>query len=531
LIYNFDDYSLDVSRRELRRGADLVAVDPQVFDLLQYLICNRERVVSKDDLIAHVWNGRIVSDSTLTSRITTTRQAVGDSGDQQRLIRTIARKGIRFVGDVRENRSSAAASAAKPAAPKHDAATPQSPDKAGPPLPNKPSIAVLAFANMSDDPEQEYFVDGIVEEIITELSRFEGLFVIARNSSFQWKGKPTDVREVGRDLGVRYVLEGSVRRDGERIRVSAQLIDAESGVHLWAEKYDHDYTGIFALQDTITESVVGAIEPEILVNEGRRAARNNPANLDAFDCCMRGMWHLHQLGARDNRQAEIWIRHSIELDPKLARAHIMLARVLVVRCWAGFSDDIERDVQAGQAAAERAVSIDDRDPGSHCALAVLSLITRQHERALTAAERAIELNPNFALGYFALGEIRLFAGQFSEMLDPMARCLRLSPRDPLVSFRVSLIALAHYHLGNYQEAVRYSERALQKSPMYVVMRTLAAALGQLGRTEEARAVLSEMERIKPTNAKGYWEFTNPYADPVHEAKLLEGLHKAGMPQN
>jgi TolB-like protein len=293
LIYNFDHYSLDVSRRELRHGADLVAVNPQVFDLLQYLICNRERVVSKDDLIANVWNGRIVSDSTLTSRITTTRQAVGDSGDQQRLIRTIARKGVRFVGEVRENQSSAAASAAKPAAPKHDAATPPSPDKAGPPLPNKPSIAVLAFANMSSDPEQEYFVDGIVEDIITELSRFEGLFVIARNSSFQWKGKPIDVREVGRDLGVRYVLEGSVRRDGERIRVSAQLIDAESGVHLWAEKYDHDHTGIFALQNTITESVVGAIEPEILVSEGRRAAQN-PANLDAFDCCMRGLWHFHR---------------------------------------------------------------------------------------------------------------------------------------------------------------------------------------------------------------------------------------------
>src|SRR5262245_33253837 len=338
-------------------------------------------------------------------------------------------------------------------------------------------------------------------------------------------------RPISAKLGATSALEGSVRRDGERIRVSAQLIDAESGVHLWAEKYDHAYTDIFALQDTITESVVGTIEPEILVSEGRRAVRNNPANLDAFDCCMRGIWHFHQLGAQDNRQVEIWIRRSIDLDPKLARAHAMLARVLAVRCWAGYSDDIERDVQVGQAAAERAVTLEDRDPGSHCALAVLSLITRQHERALTAAERAIELNPNFTLGYFALGEIRLFAGKFSEMLDPMARCLRLSPRDPLVSFRVSLIALAHYHLGNYQEAVRYSERALRKSPMYVAMRTLAAALGQLGRTEEARAALSEMERIKPTNAKGYWEFTNPYADPVHEAKLLEGLYKAGMLQN
>jgi adenylate cyclase len=395
-------------------------------------------------------------------------------------------------------------------------------------LPDKPSIAVLPFTNLSGDKEQEYFSDGITEDIITELSRFSELFVIARNSSFQYKGQATDVRQVGRELGVRYVLEGSVRWFGDRIRVAAQLIDAESGGHLWAEKYDHDYADIFALQDRITESVVAAIEPEILVGESRRAARKSPVNLGAFDCCMRGVWHSNQLGPQDNKQAEIWLRRSIELDPTNARAHTMLARVLAVRCWAGYSDDIERDVQASQSAAECGLALDDRDPAGQYALSILSVMTRRHERALAAAQRAIDLNPNFALGYFALGETRVFMGLFAETLDPMMRCLLLTPRDPFASFYVSLIALAHYHLDNYEEAVRYSERALQRRRIYVVLRTLAATLGQLGRTEEARSVLAEMEQMKPINLKRHWELTCPYADPAHEAHLLNGLHKAGL---
>jgi TolB-like protein len=235
MLYEFDDYCLDVTRQELRRGADLVAIEPQVLDLLHYLILHRGRVVSKDDLIAHVWKGRIVSDSALTSRIATARQAVGDTGNHQRLIRTLARKGIRFVGEVREGQNLDAAVAVT-------ASQPHS-------LPDLPSVAVLPFTNMSGELEQEYFADGIAEDIITELSRFGGLFVIARNSSFQWKGKLIDVRQIGRDLGVRYLLEGSVRKAGDRVRISAQLIDAGSGSHLWAEHYDRNLQDVFAVQD------------------------------------------------------------------------------------------------------------------------------------------------------------------------------------------------------------------------------------------------------------------------------------------
>jgi adenylate cyclase len=242
---------------------------------------------------------------------------------------------------------------------------------------------------------------------------------------------------------------------------------------------------------------------------------------------MRGMWHSHQLGSEHSQQAESWLRHSIELDSMLARAHVLLARVLSVRCWAGYSDDIDRDLQASEEAVDRALALDDRDPAGHYALAILSVMTRRHERALTAAQRAVDLNPNFALGHFALGETRVFMGHFAETLDPMMRCLRLTPRDPFASFYVSLIALAHYHLGNYEEAARCAEQALQRRRIYVVLRTLTATLGQLGRIEETRSLLVEMEQIKPTDVRRHWQLTCPYQHPAHEAHLLDGLRKAG----
>jgi TolB-like protein len=278
MIYNFENYSLDANRQELRCGANLVSIEPQVFDLLQYLICHRDRVVTKDDLIAHVWNGRLVSESTLSSRITAVRHAIGDSGVDQRFIRTVARKGIRFVGDIREIMDPSAADNSL----KKFGSTPFC-------LPDKPSIAVLPFINMSGDAEQEYFSDGITEDIITALSRLRWFFVIARNSTFAYKGLATDVRQVGRDLGVRYTLEGSVRKSGQRVRITAQLMDAMAGNHIWAERYDRELGDIFALQDEITTSVTAAIEPKLVAAEGIRAASRSIDDLDAWDLVARAL--------------------------------------------------------------------------------------------------------------------------------------------------------------------------------------------------------------------------------------------------
>ena len=277
LRYLFEEYAFDTDRRELYRGAEVVSVAPQAFDLLEYLIRNREHVVSKDDLINAIWNGRIVSDAALTTRLNAARNVIGDTGEEQRLIKTLPRKGFRFIGPVREEGG------------KSSKVPETEPEKLALALPDKPSIAVLPFQNMSGDPEQEYFADGMVEEIITALSRNKQLFVIARNSSFTFKGKAVDIKQVARDLGVRYVLEGSVRKSGNRIRITGQLIDAASGAHLWADRYDGALEDVFELQDQVAASVVGAIAPSVTQAEMERAKRKPTSSLDAYDYYLRAL--------------------------------------------------------------------------------------------------------------------------------------------------------------------------------------------------------------------------------------------------
>ena len=257
--YLFEEYAFDTDRRELHRGADVVSVAPQVFDLLDYLIRNRGHVISKDDLIAAIWKGRNVSDAALTTRLNAARSAIGDSGHEQRLLKTLPRKGLRFVGSVLEAQQAAGAAVANnPVEPPIPTLT----------LPDKPSIAILPFTNLSSDPDQDYFADGMVDEITTALSRFKSLFVVASNSSFAYKGKAVDIKQVGRELGVRYVLEGSVRKAAGKVRIIGQLIDAATGVHLWADQFEGDLGDIFALQDRMTESVVSVIAPKVLPARG-----------------------------------------------------------------------------------------------------------------------------------------------------------------------------------------------------------------------------------------------------------------------
>jgi TolB-like protein len=394
-------------------------------------------------------------------------------------------------------------------------------------LPDRPSIAVLPFANMSGDAEQEYFADGITEDIITALSHYRWFFVVARNSTFAYKGRAVDVKQVARELGVRYVLEGSVRKAGNRVRITAQLIEAESGNHLWAERFDRDLADIFAIQDEITQSVVGAIEPQLLLIEGGRAARKTPASLDAFDCFLRGMSHHNRYLPEENVQAETWFRRAVALDPKLAQGHMAMSRSLLTRVWNGWSQDIERDLAQGYAAATQAVALDDRDPYGHYMLSHASLLSRRHQQALTEAQRTIDLNPNFALGHLMLGVVRLFSGRFAEAANAILRCMRLSPGDPLSPLFMRFLALAHYHQGNYDEAIHYADAAFRRRPLYAALWTHLAALGQLGRTAETETVLAEMERRKPAQPERYFEITHPYADPAHLAHLVDGLRKAG----
>src|SRR6476620_11540057 len=319
MILSFDDCEIDLERREFRRAGIAVHVEPQVFDLLAYLAQNGDRVVSKDEIFSSVWRNRIVSDSTLTSRINAARKAVGDSGQEQKLIRTVPRKGLRFVGDVH-----APSSADEPA---HNAAATDEihEPRAALPLPDRPAIAVLPFINMSGEAEQEYFSDGISEDIITALSKLRWFYVIARNSSFVYKGKSVHLKQIGEELGAAYVVEGSVRKDGERVRITAQLNDVATGSHVWAERYDRSLADVFAVQDEITEAIVAAIEPQLYAAENFRAQRKPPESLDAWDLVMRGLSHYWRLTGQENMVAQAMLEKATAIDPNYGQAHGVLA--------------------------------------------------------------------------------------------------------------------------------------------------------------------------------------------------------------
>jgi TolB-like protein/Flp pilus assembly protein TadD len=521
LIYRFGEYSLDAERQELRHGAKLIPVEPQVIDLLKYLICNRERVVTKDDLIAHVWGGRIVSDSTLTSRITAARQAIGDSGKDQRLIRTVVRKGLRFVGEVEEHLPSTGASATGGSRVQRNAAAPASG------LPDRPSIAVLPFTNLSGDPAQEYFSDGITEDIISALSRLRWFFVIARNSTFAYKGQAIDVKQIGRELGVNYVLEGSVRKSGQRIRVPCQLIDAISGSHIWVERFDRELIEIFALQDEITASIAAAIEPRIVIAEATRVDRRLMVDLNAWDLVARAVWHFWKLNAPDSEVAVDHLRKAADHHPQYPAAHSMLAFVLLFSAHMGW---IAGDQRLAVEHARLAADLDDNDPWAYMALGYVSFVNRETEQAVYHFQTATELNPSFAAAYGYIGLALQHDGQSDEGIGYLDKAIRMSPRDPLNSLFLGGIAGAHYFAGRYQDAIKWARQAVQaRHSVWAGHRMLCASLAQAGEIEEAKLVLSQLRRMHPNLSISWIRQSIPWTTGPME-KVLDGLRKAGLSQ-
>ncbi len=364
-------------------------------------------------------------------------------------------------------------------------------------LPDKPSIAVLPFTNMSGDVDQEYFADGIAEDIITALSRFRYLFVIARNSSFTYKGRAVDVKHVGRDLGVRYVLEGSVRKAGARIRITAQLIDAISGHHVWAERYDRDLVDIFAVQDEITGRVAGAIEPELLKIESERVATRSAASLSAWDLVRQGTWQFHQITPAGHARARELFREAIKLDPKLSDSHIWLARVSAGMVAFGWSDRSQDDLREGLDAAHIALQLDAKDPYSHYALAIVCVFSGALEQAGRAAEAAVEISPSFALGFFVLGVSRLFSGDAAGAIESFERGLRLNPYDPQNFVFIQLLALAYYFIDQKSKALQAAERASQIRPKWLpTLETLALCYVSLDRENEARECVRQMRELE-----------------------------------
>ena len=516
--FQFGDHLLDVERRELRRGNQVVDVEPQVFDLLLHLLRNRERVVSKDDLIASVWGGRIVSDATIDSRINAVRHAIGDSGATQALIRTFPRKGIRFVGAAQEEGEAVPAIA--PAG---------EPPRPALPLPDKPSIAVLPFANMSSDPEQEFFADGIAEDIITALSRYPSLFVIARNSCFTYKARAVDVKQVGRELGVRYVLEGSLRKAGNRVRVTAQMVEAETGNHIWAERYDRDPADIFAVQDEISMAVTTAIAPAVADAEVYRALRKPPGNLDAWAAYQRGLWHMSRADAEDNALAETFFQQAIDLDPNfaggykgLALAHNNSASVYGTR-------SAQEAFASAEALARRAVALDPADAEARARLGMTVWMQGEFEAALAEVDRALALSPNLAYAHGIRGSTLVFSGQPKDGVAALEAAIRLDPRDPNQAARVNHMAFGLYLCRRYEAAIEVAKRGIRSYPKHpMCYRWLTTALGQLGRIEEAMETLRQAMDIAPASFATFARGGIPWCRPEVHANWLDGVRKAGF---
>jgi TolB-like protein len=521
--YAFEDYVIDSDRRELTRSAEPIAVGPQVFDLLLHLVRNREHVVSKDELLDALWAGRIVSESTLTSHINAARKAIGDSGQNQRLLRTIARKGFRFVGDVSEIASrSAAVSTDSPVKTIAEA----------PALPDGPSIAALPFVNLSGDIEQEYFTDGVVEDIITALSRIRWLFVIARNSSFTYKGRAVDVKQIGRELGVRYVLEGSVRKAAHKVRITGQLIDASTGGHLWAERFESALDDIFELQDQVTEAVVGAIAPQLERAEIDRAKRKPTESLDAYDYYLRGMAHLH-LGSRESIGAALGqFNHALMRDPNFASAYAMAAWCYFWRKVNGWLTDRPGEIAEGARLARLAVDLGRDDAvaltrGGHA----LAILTGDVAGGIALLDRALLLNPNLASAWFLAGFLRTWNGEPDAAIAHFGHAMRLSPLDPELYRMQAGLAAAHLFAGRFDAASSWAEKAFRELPSFLmVVSVIAASHALAGRRDEAQRAMKHLRELDPALRVSNLADWLPIRRPEDLAIFADGLRKAGLPE-
>ncbi len=514
MLFSFANYAVDTDRRELRRGHELVALEPQVFDLLIFLIENRERVVSKDDLMAAVWGGRIVSESTLTSRINAVRKAVGDNGTRQALVRTIARKGFRFVGALKDT------SAAVPR---------ESGEPDRPPLPqhDRPAIAVLPFTNMSGDPEQEYFSDGISEDIITALSKLRWFLVIARNSSFIYKDKSVHLKQVAEDLGVRYVIEGSVRKGGDRVRITAQLNDVVTGSHLWAERYDRDLADVFAVQDEITEAIVAAIEPQLYAAENFHAERKAPDSMDAWDLVMRALSYYWRVTRQDNVVAQALLEKAISIDPNYGQALGVLATSYMFSVHMGWADNTA--LAPAERAAKAAIRADGADPWAHQALGSVYMLARRFEDSRAAYELALKLNPNFAMaqGYYGLS--LSYDGRWREADEAAQRAIRLSPRDPFSAVYYGIASYAQFVGRNYREAIRLARQGLRQRGDFVgAHRVLTAAAAMAGDGELAQQALQDLRRTQPNVSLAWIAANMPIRHEAERQHYLQAFRKAGL---
>jgi len=513
LRYLFEGCALDLDRRELWRGMTPVAIEPQVFDLLVHLIRYRDRVVSKDELLASVWHRRAISESALFNRVNAARSAIGDTGTDQRLIKTVPRRGLRFVGAVRE-----------------DECAPAEPGPCGPPLEtvNRPSIAVLPFANLSGEPEQDYFTDGVVEDIITALSRNRAFFVIARNSSFTYKDKSVDFAQVARALGVRYIVEGSVRKSGNRVRVTGQLIEAESGHHLWAGRFDGDLGDIFDLQDQLVSRIVGTIAPQLEKAEIERAKRNLTNNPAAYDLYLRGLARWNRWSGADNAAALKLFLTAIDKDPEFATPYGLAASCYQFAKANGWQTKF--DEPEISRLTECAVELGSDDAVALCwAGHVRAFFFKEVDRALLLISRALQLDVNLAVAWQRSGWVRGYAGDPDGAIESLNKAMRLDPLDTRVFLTQSAMAFAHFVAARDQEAADWAALALRTKPNWMpALRVAIASSAMQGRTDEAKAALQAYEQVDPNVTIRKICEHYPFRHQRDQQRLVTALRRAGV---
>ena len=399
-----------------------------------------------------------------------------------------------------------------------------------PPRTEQPSIAVLPFDNMSGDPEQEYFSDGISEDIITALSHVRELLVIARNTTFTFKGQAVDVQAVAKDLDVGYVLEGSVRRAGKKIRISAQLIDGATGNHVWAERYDRDLEDIFAVQDEITETVVGAVAPELHRAERERALHKPPESLDAWELYQRGLWHIYRVTREDTQEALALFEESARADPRFGPAHAGISFVHFNNVFLDHTEDHDRDITEAYEAARRAMACDEKDATAHWVLARAYYLRRELSGALAEFEAAIELNPSFAHGYYMIATIFMLNGRSDEAVLNIEKAMRLSPHDPLIFAMMGVRANSLLHLGELDEAAAWMERGMRQPNSHALAVANGAFNGALaGRDDMVETAMSNLRQLRPDYSIADFLNTLSFVKDEHRQMVIDGLRKAGLP--
>ncbi len=524
VIYQFDQFKLDTGQFQLRRGNTPVRIEPLAFDLLVYLIEHRDRVVGRDELLDALWPGKIVSDSALAARLRDLRKALGDSGQRQKIVKTVHGRGYRFVQSVTES-----------AAVEHTARVAQIVSGEALELPDKPSVAVLPFVSDSDDREDEYFCDGVTDGIIGGLTRYRDLFVMGRSSAFTFRFRPDAIGEAGVRLGVRYVVRGAIRRIGERVRVSIELIDNLTSQTLWGEHYDRDYADLFDVEDEICRVIISALVPEVEDAAYRAAETRPPENIAAYEWVLRGTHSFNRGTVEDLLEARQRYENALELDPKCSAAYTGLSKVYLYLCWGRLGEDYDRLLEQCLRCGEIAVALDDRDSRAHYAIAHAYFCRGQHHLAELHIEKALALNPGEYHNICAKGYLLACTGRHEESATCFLDSLRHNPLAP--NSCLFGLGIADYLACRYADAVlmftRFSGRLTHK------FSGLAASQAQLGNLAEARTAVREFDelldpalvaRLGDDTAKWRESWSQLYTilNPDDFEHLLDGLRKAGF---